>query len=53
MKLLKQIESKRDRSKEDEAKVWIETISGCKFDPDLSFEQNLRNGIILCKYVKD
>jgi hypothetical protein len=42
--------SKRDPELDKEAQSWIESVIGKKF-PDCSYEDGLRDGIILCKYV--
>jgi hypothetical protein len=36
---------------EGEIREWVEGITGEKF-PDKSFGKSLKNGIILCKYVR-
>ena len=48
-----QIESKRDYAKEKEAQEWIEAIADLKFNESQNYEQNLRNGIILCKWAPE
>lgn len=46
-----QIESKRDRATENEVTEWIEAIIEEKFDPEKNYEENLKDGVILCKWV--
>ncbi|CAK8687929.1 myophilin-like [Clavelina lepadiformis] len=45
------IAGKRDAGKENEAKEWIETITETQFDGGLSYEANMKNGVILCKLI--
>lgn len=35
----------------DEARTWIEAVVGVKF-PYSDFQQSLKNGVFLCKYVQ-
>jgi hypothetical protein len=42
--------TKRDPELDKEAQGWIESVIGKKF-PDCSYEDALRDGIILCRYV--
>ena len=42
--------TKRDIDLDKEAQDWIEAVLGEKF-PNCSYEDALKNGIILCKYV--
>lgn len=46
-----QVAGKRDPEQEAEARQWIETIIGERFPPGLSYEDALRDGIILCKLM--
>lgn len=48
---LLQTAGKRDLQQEAEAKRWIETVTGAAFPADLSYEDALRDGIILCKLM--
>lgn len=41
---------KRDSNLDHEAQVWIEAITGEKF-PAGTYEDALKDGIILCKYA--
>lgn len=45
-----QVAGKREPEQELEARQWIETVIGEQF-PSVSFEEALRNGIILCKLM--
>lgn len=45
-----QTANKRDLEQEEEAKQWIETITGERFARD-TFEDSLRDGILLCKLM--
>jgi len=42
---------KRNPEKEAEAQEWIETLLGSKFPPGTSYEDALKDGIILCKVM--
>ncbi|CAO1427541.1 unnamed protein product [Diamesa hyperborea] len=46
-----QVAGKRDPQQEQEAQEWIEALTGEKFPEGASFEEALRNGIILCKLM--
>lgn len=46
-----QVAGKREAGQEAEAQRWIETIIGEKFPAGQTFEDSLRNGIILCKLM--
>lgn len=43
--------SKRNSSQDKEAQEWIEAITGEKFPAGQSYEDALRDGIILIKYI--
>nr|XP_002129393.1 myophilin-like [Ciona intestinalis] len=45
----RKIAGKRDPAKEKEVEDWIKAITEVEFDAKKSFEENLKNGIILCK----
>ena len=45
-----QVAGKREPEQENEAQQWVETVLGEPFPP-VSFEDALRNGIILCKLM--
>ncbi len=45
-----QIAAKRDPNLDREAQEWIEALIGEKF-PSGSYEDALKDGVILCKYV--
>jgi hypothetical protein len=45
-----QIAAKRDPNLDQKAQEWIESIIGEKF-PDVPYEDALKNGVILCKYI--
>lgn len=42
---------KRDPEQEVEAQQWIETVVGERFRQGASYEDNLRDGIFLCKLM--
>jgi len=42
---------KRNAEQEAEAQEWIETVIGAKFPPGESYEDSLKDGIILCKLM--
>ncbi|KAG5667362.1 hypothetical protein PVAND_015345 [Polypedilum vanderplanki] len=42
---------KRNPEQEKEAQEWIETVIGAKFPPGETFEEALKDGIILCKLM--
>jgi len=42
--------TKRDPEVDKEAQAWIESVIGEKF-PNCSYEDALRDGVILCRYV--
>lgn len=46
-----QVAGKRDKEQEVEAQHWIETVTGERFQPGLSYEENLRDGVLLCKLM--
>lgn len=46
-----QIQGKRDPAQEEQVKQWIEAVIGEKFNAAKSFEENLKDGIILCKLI--
>jgi Calponin homology (CH) domain len=46
-----QLAGKRNADQEKEAQEWIETILGAKFPPGESYEDALKDGIILCKLM--
>jgi transgelin len=46
-----QIAGKRDTGKDKEAQDWMEAILGAKFPPGESYEDALKDGIILCKLI--
>ncbi|KAI8918844.1 calponin homology domain-containing protein [Entophlyctis helioformis] len=41
--------AKYDPAREAEAQAYIESVSGLQFDASLSFAENLKSGVILCK----
>ncbi|XP_014203889.1 muscle-specific protein 20-like [Copidosoma floridanum] len=43
-----QVAGKRDPDQEAEAQLWIEQVIGFKFPKDISYEDALRDGVILC-----
>ncbi|KAL2912422.1 calponin [Polyrhizophydium stewartii] len=43
--------AKYDLAREVQAREWIEEVSGVSFDPALSFAENLKNGVVLCKTI--
>lgn len=43
-----QVAGKREPEQEAEAQHWVETIIGCRFPPGVSYEDALRDGVILC-----
>jgi len=43
-----QVAGKRDPEQEREAQAWIEQVVGTRFHPGRSYEDNLRDGILLC-----
>ncbi|KAL6422878.1 hypothetical protein ACFW04_010422 [Cataglyphis niger] len=45
------VAGKREASQEAEAQQWIETVIGERFPPGLSYEDALRDGVILCKLM--
>lgn len=46
-----QILAKRDPQQEAEAKEWIETVLGKKFPAGVTFEDHLKDGIVLCELL--
>lgn len=46
-----QVAGKRDRDQEREAQHWIETVVGEKFPAGYSYEDSLRDGILLCRLM--
>lgn len=46
-----QLAGKRNAEQEKEAQEWIETVLGQKFPPGESYEDALKDGIILCKLM--
>ncbi|XP_071439951.1 muscle-specific protein 20-like [Hetaerina americana] len=46
-----QVAGKRDPEQEREAQEWIEAVTGERFPPGCSFEDGLRDGILLCKLM--
>ncbi|XP_046391814.1 muscle-specific protein 20-like isoform X1 [Ischnura elegans] len=46
-----QVAGKRDPEQEREAQQWIEAVTGERFPPGYSFEDGLRDGILLCKLM--
>ena len=42
------IAQKYDPEREKQAQDWIEQVTGTKFNPDLNFQQNLKDGTLLC-----
>lgn len=46
-----QVAGKRDTEQEAEAQHWIEAVTGERFPPGWSFEDSLRDGILLCKLM--
>jgi len=50
-KVAAKIESKRDPAMEGKVVNWIETIIGEKFDKSKNYEENLKDGVILCKLM--
>ncbi len=45
------MEGKRDPEQDREAQEWIEAIVGEKFPANVSYEDALKDGIILCKLI--
>lgn len=45
-----QVAGKRESDQELQARQWIETVTGERFPP-VSYEEALRDGIILCKLM--
>lgn len=45
-----QVAGKREPEQENEARLWVETVTGERF-PAVPFEEALRDGIILCKLM--
>ncbi|KAB0802299.1 hypothetical protein PPYR_04485 [Photinus pyralis] len=43
-----QVAGKRDPQQEKEAQDWIEKVVGQRFHPGYSYEENLRDGVLLC-----
>ncbi|CAF1039944.1 unnamed protein product [Didymodactylos carnosus] len=43
--------AKRSTDLDQEAQAWIESVSGEKFPSDISYEDALKDGIILCKLM--
>lgn len=43
--------AKRDPEQEREAREWIESILGSKFPAGVSFEDHLKNGVVLCELM--
>ena len=43
--------AKRDPEQERQAKEWIEAVMGKKFPTDVTFEDFLRDGIVLCELM--
>lgn len=43
--------SKRDPQQDKEAQEWIETILGKKFPAGVSYEDHLRDGVVLCELM--
>ena len=46
------MKSKRDPQQDTEAQEWIEEILGEKFPEGVLYEDAIKDGIILCKYVQ-
>lgn len=46
-----QVAGKREPSQEIEAQQWIETVLQEKFPPAVSYEDALRDGVLLCKLM--
>ncbi|VDO02159.1 unnamed protein product [Rodentolepis nana] len=47
----KKLEGKRDKEQEEQVLTWIETLTGLKLDHSKPYEDILKDGIVLCKYV--
>lgn len=47
----KKLQSKYNVKLEVEIKEWLEQLLGKKFDANTSFQENLKDGVILCEYV--
>lgn len=43
-----QVAGKREASQEAEAQQWMETVIGRRFPPGVSYEDALRDGVLLC-----
>jgi transgelin len=50
-KIHSQLAGKRNAEQEKEAQDWMETVLGAKFPPGESYEDALKDGIILCKLM--
>nr|XP_033340965.1 uncharacterized protein LOC117228952 isoform X2 [Megalopta genalis] len=46
-----QVAGKREASQEAEAQQWIETVVGERFPSGVSYEDSLRDGVLLCKLM--
>ena len=47
----KKLQSKYNVKLEVEMKEWMEQLLSRKFDANLTFQENLKSGVILCEYV--
>ena len=45
----KKLETTYDRELEALIQDWIEKTIGCKFDRSIPFQENLKDGVILCE----
>ncbi|XP_017886457.1 muscle-specific protein 20-like [Ceratina calcarata] len=46
-----QVAGKREPEQEAEAQHWLETVVGERFPPGVSYEDALRDGVLLCKLM--
>lgn len=47
----KKLQSKYNVKLEVEIKEWMEELLGKRFDANLTFQENLKSGVLLCEYV--
>ena len=50
--LVLQVLCKRDYAAEAEVQSWIETVLGKKFPEGKAYEDALKDGVILCRFVQ-
>jgi hypothetical protein len=46
----KKLQSKYDVKLEGDIKEWMEQLLHKKFDSNLTFQENIKSGVILCEY---